>query len=199
MIRQRIAVVPSFTVALLLASAPPSWAGFLGFGSGIGPAMFYGPYTGGHRYSYNVAYSYGFAFNAADTWRSDPLAYPAGVDPYRYWRRGRAPAYAPPVDGPLVEMPGEPVALQPVPRPGGDAPAMVLVEVPAGAQVFFDGDPTRQTGSQRTFETPPLSAGKGYTYMVRARWKDGEGEREQVQAVPVRAGQAARVRFPTAP
>src|SRR5437879_3899193 len=77
---RRLPLLPA--LALALASAAPAGAGFLGFGEGIGPAMWYGPYTGGHMYSYNVAYGYGFAFSAADTWRRDPLAYPYG--PYAY-------------------------------------------------------------------------------------------------------------------
>ncbi|MBY0231448.1 MAG: hypothetical protein K2W96_19360, partial [Gemmataceae bacterium] len=47
----------------------------------------YGPYTGGHHYSKNVAYSYGFAFSSADTWRRDLFAYPAGIHPYRPYDR----------------------------------------------------------------------------------------------------------------
>jgi uncharacterized protein (TIGR03000 family) len=57
----------------------PAQAGL--FDRGPGPWMAYGPYTGGHAYSYNTAYSYGFAFSAADTWRIDPIAYPAGIYP----------------------------------------------------------------------------------------------------------------------
>src|SRR5438270_3402526 len=73
-----------FSLALLLVLALgglPARAGL--FDRGIGGAMYYGPYTGGHAYSYNVAYSYGFAFSPADTWRRDPVAYPAGIYPYR--------------------------------------------------------------------------------------------------------------------
>ena len=78
------------------------------FGNGIGSAMDYGPYTGGHRYSYNTAYSYGLSFNAADSWVARPVAYPGGVYPYRPYERPilyRAWPASP--RGPPISVPGE--------------------------------------------------------------------------------------------
>src|SRR5262249_16850065 len=46
----------------------------------------------------------------------------------------------------------------------GQATAQVTVEVPAGAQVFFDGSPTTQTGTQRVYVTPPLPFGQEFSY-----------------------------------
>src|SRR5262249_29983293 len=50
------------------------------------------------------------------------------------------------------------------------AVAEVQVRVPANATVWFDGEPTEQTGPYRRFWTPPLEPGKVYTYQVKARW-----------------------------
>src|SRR5690348_6865172 len=106
--------------ALLLAGlVAPSGTATAGifFGNGIGGAMYYGPYTGGHAYSYNVAYSYVLPFSPADTWRKDILAYPAGVYPYR-----------PPV--PLVRYFDRPAGY--VVRGPAGGPGAVLEQLPDG-------------------------------------------------------------------
>src|SRR5205823_2427906 len=132
--------------------------------------MYYGPYTGGHGYSYNTAYSYGYAFSSADTWRRDPVAYPAGPYPYplgpypprRYVFPTTSPTYAHPdemvVPGPVVS-PALPL-LQPVPGTAAGQPATVRVVVPAGAEVWFGAEKTRQTGTERLFQSPPVPVGR---------------------------------------
>jgi uncharacterized protein (TIGR03000 family) len=186
---------------VLLGRAGAVCAGVLGFGEGIGPSMWYGPYTGGHGYSYNVAYSYGFAFSSADTWWRDPLAYLAGPYPYPlgpYPPRRYLFVHAPPcvVPGePVVTTVGGQLALQPVPP---DGPAIIRVTVPANAEVWVDNNKTAQTGSDRTFQSPPLRPDTKYIYTVRARWTTGGQEFEQIQAIDVGAGQEARVAFPRA-
>ena len=74
-------------------------------------------------------------------------------------------------------------------------PAYIRVQVPAGAQVSFDGSPTQQTGTDRLFVTPPMQAGPNYTYQVAARWQDNGRQRSEERTVRVRAGQTANVRF----
>src|SRR5437899_2964731 len=59
-----------------LAAAGISRAG------GIGSAMYYGPYTGGHGSSYNTAYSYGLPFTSAGF--SGPWTYPYDWTSYPY-------------------------------------------------------------------------------------------------------------------
>ncbi|MFQ3649613.1 MAG: TIGR03000 domain-containing protein [Gemmataceae bacterium] len=196
---------------LLAASAPLAQAGPLGFGQGIGPAMIYGPYTGGHRYSYNVAYSYGFAFNSADTWRIDPVAYPAGVMPFRPFGRPilwqsfpRNPVYPPiavidelglpmlrtpglPSQGELVPVPH--TALKPVsPPPPGCA--QIRIVAPEGAEVFVEKE--KLAGS--LFQTPPL-AGRMKVYSVRAKWQRDGREIEQFRVVGVQPGETAQLVF----
>jgi uncharacterized protein (TIGR03000 family) len=74
--------------------------------------------------------------------------------------------------------------------------AIVTVNVPADAEIWFDGRKTRSTGSVREFEVPPLTAGHRYSYKVRARWEENGHEVTQTQEVPVAAGTHARVNFP---
>jgi uncharacterized protein (TIGR03000 family) len=203
-------------VAALCVLGLAELAGAGPFNSGIGSAMYYGPYTGGHGYSYNVAYSYGFAFSPADTWRRDPLAYPAGVYPYplgpypprRYLFPTAYPGYYAPTYGsyptavlspvPQELQPATPLALLPVPGNTAGQSATIRVTVPASADVWFGLQKTAQTGTERTFQSPPVPPGRNFVYSVRAKWVEGGKEIEQFQAVTVRAGTVSDVRFPVA-
>jgi hypothetical protein len=44
---------------------------------------------------------------------------------------------------------------------GGATPAEITAIVPAGAEVYFDGQPTTQTGAARVYSSPPLEPGEG--------------------------------------
>jgi uncharacterized protein (TIGR03000 family) len=200
--------------AVLLANV--GHAGLFDFSSG---AMNYGPYTGGHAYSYNVAYGYGFAFSPADTWRRDIFAYPGGVAPYRpnewpivctVFPRPAVPYVSVPgpdglyrlvpagsldAEGLPVVSPGAVAGLQPVPAGDARLCARIRVIVPAGAEVWFDKTKTTQDGTDRVFETPPLTPGKTHIYTVRARWTDGTRDVEQFRVMGVRAGETAKLTF----
>jgi uncharacterized protein (TIGR03000 family) len=90
---------------------------------------------------------------------------------------------------------GEPGA---APEAAAKAQAQITVVVPADAQVFFDGEPTTSTGTERLFLSPPLTVGKQYHYVVRARWQADGKPVEQTRKVPVTGGGSVRVDF-TAP
>jgi uncharacterized protein (TIGR03000 family) len=77
------------------------------------------------------------------------------------------------------------------------AKAEITVLVPADAEVFFDGDPTIQKGTERLFTTPPLEVGKKYHYDLLARWKQGGKTVEQTRKVEVSGGARVRVDFST--
>jgi len=60
-------------------------------------------------------------------------------------------------------------------RPAADTSAHITLRVPADAQVWFDGKATKQTGTLRQFNSPPLTPGKKFVYEVRVRsMKDGK-------------------------
>src|SRR5437868_4703383 len=73
------------------------------------------------------------------------------------------------------------MALIPVPGAAGPAIAQTAVQertasirvlLPsANAQLSIDDVPTRQTGAERVFVSPPLEAGRSYTYTVSATWQ----------------------------
>jgi uncharacterized protein (TIGR03000 family) len=88
----------------------------------------------------------------------------------------------------------------PVGRPTlpADNRARIWLTVPADAQVWIGGDPTKQTGEYRHFVSPPLASGRSYTYDVRVRWmKDGKPVEEE-RRVSVRAGASSWVDIPPA-
>jgi uncharacterized protein (TIGR03000 family) len=77
-----------------------------------------------------------------------------------------------------------------------DARAHITVDVPnPEAQVFFDGDPTRQRGAERVFVTPPLSPGGTFHYTIEARWMENGQEVSRTRTITVNPGGSANVVF----
>jgi uncharacterized protein (TIGR03000 family) len=69
------------------------------------------------------------------------------------------------------------------------------VRVPANAQVWVEGQQTRQTGPEREFVSPPLDPNRSYTYDLRARWEENGRMVDRTRQVPVRAGERRTVDF----
>jgi uncharacterized protein (TIGR03000 family) len=135
----------------------------------------YGPYTGGHGYSYNVAYSYGFAFSAADTWRRDIFAYPGGIYPYRPYGRPIYTRVFPTPDTPYISVPGPdgmPTLIKPV-APVEDPPLGCAVIPPGAAGLMAPvGPPLLQpvpATPPHTLPQPVPSAVSGSPARIRIR------------------------------
>jgi uncharacterized protein (TIGR03000 family) len=73
--------------------------------------------------------------------------------------------------------------------------ATVEVRVPADAQLFIDGTPTKQTGEMRTFVSPLLESGQAYTYDLTARWIQDGKPVEVTRRIDVAAGRKLTVDF----
>lgn len=158
------------------------YPGVVGFGRGYAYPGYYGN-------SYSLAPYYGLGLAYSTQYYASPAYYSPGYYAPQYSAPAAAPSsyqsfYPPEADG-----------QGPVP---GDAPATVEVRLPAGAELWFGSFQTDQAGSTRRFESPPLTAGRDYTYEVRARWAQAGRPVEQTRTVRVRAGQAVRVDFLTA-
>jgi uncharacterized protein (TIGR03000 family) len=69
-----------------------------------------------------------------------------------------------------------------------DTVARIELRVPAGAEVWLDGVPTRQTGDLRLFVSPPLTPGKEYVYALRVTWSEGEAQKAESRDLTIRAG-----------
>ncbi len=84
----------------------------------------------------------------------------------------------------LALSPTSAVAAQP-----GDQPVLIHMQVPANAEVWFDGAPTSKTVPVRDFFSAPIAAGKNYSYQVRVRWMADGQPVDLERKVQVRAGQ----------
>jgi uncharacterized protein (TIGR03000 family) len=111
-----------------------------------------------------------------------------------------APQYPPsaasrsPISEEGLDVPLVPRALR-EPETQPKAPAVIEVRVPAGAEVWFNGEKTQRTGTVRVFQSPPLEPGTRYAYDVKARWTEDSKEMERTFHVPVTAGSRNDVTF----
>jgi uncharacterized protein (TIGR03000 family) len=66
--------------------------------------------------------------------------------------------------------------------------AHVVAHVPDNALIWFDGQPTKQTGTMRYYESPPLVPGKRYHYTARVAWVENGHWVSQTDTFPAHAG-----------
>jgi uncharacterized protein (TIGR03000 family) len=64
----------------------------------------------------------------------------------------------------------------------------VNVRVPSDAKIWFDGSQTNQTGTTRSFESPPMVVGPEYAYQIRIQWKQNGKDVIQTRQIKVHAG-----------
>ena len=99
---------------------------------------------------------------------------------------------------PRVEVMSSAPVVTPAPaaavQPGGCLILSVKVPQPA-AQVFVDGQPTMLTGTDRTFESPAVEAGKEIRYELTARWIERGATVERKKVVTGKPGEVVRVDF----
>ncbi|MCS6976771.1 MAG: TIGR03000 domain-containing protein [Gemmatales bacterium] len=83
------------------------------------------------------------------------------------------------------------------PPPTGPTPATVTIQVPANATLYFGEQKMNQTGTTRTFRSPPLEPGKTYVYKVKVSWPSGPGQTaySAEHEITVRAGQTTVIDF----
>ena len=80
-----------------------------------------------------------------------------------------------------------------------ERPARINLLVPGDAKIWFDGSQTIQTGALRSFESPSLPVGRGYSYQVRVQWKqDGKDVSEDRQVI-VHAGDVINLTVGSSP
>lgn len=171
-------------------------------GYGLGPA--YGG-VGYGAYGFGVP---GAGYGAALYPPGSPLAQqqrqPGAMLPAAPQRQqpGRMPAAAPPQRA----RPGQIPQPTPVPpdeqedkAPAEDNTARVTVVVPDGAELWFNGTKTNQTGKRREFATAPLTPGKAYRYKIKARWIEDGKPVELTQTIRVRANSTQTVDFTNNP
>jgi uncharacterized protein (TIGR03000 family) len=92
--------------------------------------------------------------------------------------------------------PNRPTGTPPMPKQqsAADAPATIIVDLPANARLTVDGQITQSTSSRRTFVSPPLKQGVTYQYSLEAKL---DGNVTTIRAIDVRAGQVSRITMDT--
>jgi uncharacterized protein (TIGR03000 family) len=77
-----------------------------------------------------------------------------------------------------------------------DDRAVIVVEVPADARVYLDGEATKDEGAaERSFVTPPLTRGQVYYYLVRMDVVRNGERLTETRRVAFQAGSRSRVSF----
>jgi uncharacterized protein (TIGR03000 family) len=151
-------------------------------GWGYGGLGYYGAYP-----YYSGAYPYysGGSYGAYPDYYAPDYSYP-DIQPYV-----ATPDYSG-YSSPQSERPASPS----VPSTTTDTTAHLDVMVPDSAQVWVEGAKTQQTGSLRHFVSPALTPGQDFTYDIRARWTDENGNVvDRTRHVPVHAGGQVMVNF----
>jgi uncharacterized protein (TIGR03000 family) len=72
-------------------------------------------------------------------------------------------------------------------------PATIVFQVPTGAKVYFDDEPTSQTSATRVYRTPPLPAGRDFHYAVKVEVNQGGKLLTETRNITVRAFSTTRV------
>ena len=76
-----------------------------------------------------------------------------------------------------------------------DNRVLVTVRVPPNAQVWFDDQKTNQTGTFRTFISPPVNPNGNFVYHIRDRWTENGQPVEKTRRIEVAAGDRLVVNF----
>jgi uncharacterized protein (TIGR03000 family) len=93
-----------------------------------------------------------------------------------------------PTDGPMLTIEEDPLP------PGV---ALIIVKMPAEAELWFDDSKTAQSGSYRCFMTPPLPKDCNLHYTLRVRWQIQGVELTRVEKVQVDPGRTFTINFLT--
>ncbi len=189
---------PIFAAAVLLglpafASAQPltpltTASGVGGFGGGARPSTpaltAPNPTLLPSRFGFNNGFGGGFrqpGFPVGGIWGGFGYGYPYG---YSY------PVPVPvPVDVPVQIGPPEPPPI----TLSNEFPAVLVLEFPAPAEVWVNGD--KGSGdpiTEWTLTSPVLKAGGEFTFDVKARWKSGGKTFEYTRSVTVAGGKRSR-------
>jgi uncharacterized protein (TIGR03000 family) len=80
-------------------------------------------------------------------------------------------------------------------REAAGTAVQINVRVPADAEVWVEGTKTEQTGTRRTFVSPPLNPDETYIYTVRARWHGADGEVVRTRKAQVSGGDEITLNF----
>jgi uncharacterized protein (TIGR03000 family) len=159
----------------------PRW----GIPQSTGFNMLYMQHVGiGYGYGWGYGYGLGWGSGYGPGWGFGPgYGYGWNYPMFGYGRSYRRP----PPRRPMLQTP-----------PPFDPYAHFLVHVPADAELWLEDTQMHQTGSHRTFISPPLEPGATFAYTVRARWTEDGQVIEQSRDLVVHSGKWVSLTFPLA-
>ena len=179
-----------------------------GYGGGYGG---YGSCTGtcwgGYGYGCDCSGGYPWDWSTAGCTGTCWGGSSGVLSPYFPQAAGWPPVTTPPTNPPANPLtdptvkPGE--QLPPPMKPGDAKPpeavaptrGRLIVDVPAGAQLYVDDTATKTQAEHRTFQTPDLEPGQTYYYDVRVEAQRDGKPVSVTRRVLVRAGQETHADF----
>jgi uncharacterized protein (TIGR03000 family) len=153
----------------------------------------------------------GTPYDSVNTGHGNYPGGPGFIPGYGYYP-GPGPGHYPWIDGPGVPFDRRKlaVAFPPVPPVDGVASgtiaeellpppdaALIVVKIPAEAQLWFNGSPTAQGGTYRRFISPPLEKGHVFDYTIRVHWRLDDVALDRSAKIQVEPGKAVTVDFLT--
>jgi uncharacterized protein (TIGR03000 family) len=115
------------------------------------------------------------------TWIPQPWGYYSSASPENYYRSSTTGDY-------YASTGTEDYYRPSTAESPGKRPVRINLRVPSDAKIWFDGSPTNQTGTTRSFESPPVAVGSAYAYQIRIQWKRDGKDVTQTRQVTVHAG-----------
>jgi uncharacterized protein (TIGR03000 family) len=174
-------------LGLLVAGGPAKadqqgWpvAGSWGTYGGSGRSSF-GSYSPSYYATYPSLSSSPSSYAAYQSWIPQPGGYYGAGGPAHYYRNSASEGYY----GSTGSEDYYRTATAESPR---KRPVRVNLQVPSDARVWFDGSQTNQTGTIRSFVSPPVAAGPEYAYQMRIQWKQNGKDVTQTRQIKVHAG-----------
>jgi uncharacterized protein (TIGR03000 family) len=114
------------------------------------------------------------------------------------------PSRYPWMDGPgtpfdrrkLQQFQSAPVPASEAEKPPADA-ALLVVKIPAEADLWINDARTTQEGSYRRFQTPSLAARSDVPYKLTVYWRIKDAQLSRTETVQVRPGEVVTINFLT--
>jgi len=160
------------------------YGGGMGWGGGYGGGSTWGGCYGG-GYTSGGGYGGGYVLNGISPWNSY-----AGGPTISGWGWATPMAMGNIVNGGLGT--NQSFYLNPAANNGGSE-ATIIVHLPANARLTIDGEATQSASATRTFVSPPLEAGKTYTYTLRGEMNRDGRQMNATKTGEVRAGGVSEV------
>jgi uncharacterized protein (TIGR03000 family) len=175
--------------------------GHMSAGRGAGGHVTSGHTSGGHIHGGQVGGVHHNGFNRGGVFYG---GYYPGIfgGSYPWYDSYTSPSYSY-YYAPATQYYSPPIQYYPPPTQYYEPPAQAVADYAnvrvilpdPQARVWFDGSLTSQTGTDRRYHTPSLTAGSTYSYQIRASWMADGREVSQERTVSVTPGRTTSVDF----